>query len=346
MPPLVPLGIGLQNTRCASVVCVEAEQRAAVAVSPERRVDDAARKQQARPLLVRARIEGALWAAGLRRVVRRHADHRGRNPVRALLHVERMQLEAEALRPVVVPPDHVERGFVVAHHRRPEDAPLRIVGAPHVDVFAAGARLAEPGGPERNRPAVGPAPFSIGVVHVHRVVHRGDDHRVERALHERRVRVARRVDPKSGYVQRLGDDLAVGIERPQLSEFSRTDRSRVENRLDERGADARAIVVLAERVDCGGLRAQPRHQAERTHTDDESRGTRADVFHGPVLRRAARGEIEVRSICGYAFMSCAVSDAGGVRNLCATRKAVNGFAARTRSFCEMIDELHPQLPGH
>ena len=141
-------------------------------------------------------------------------------------------------------------------------------------------------------------------------MHRRDDHRVERALHERRVRVARGVDAKPGYVQRLGDDLAVGIERPQLSELSRTDRSRVENRLDERGADARAIVVLAERVDCGGLRAQPRAQAERTHDDDESRRTRADVSHGPVLRRAARGGIKARSVCGYAFMSCAVNNLG------------------------------------
>ena len=108
--------------------------------------------------------------------------------------------------------------------------------------------------------------------------------------------------------KRLRDDLAVGIKRPQLAEFSRTDRRRVEHRLDERGAEARAIVMLAERVDGGGLRPQPRSHAERSHDDDESYGTCAVVSHGPVLRRIARGGIKARSLCGDAFMSCAVNN--------------------------------------
>ena len=104
MPPLVPVGVEFQNARCASVCASKREQRAAIAVAAEGRVrrTPLANSSAARCLCVHG-LNALCGLAGLRRVGRRHADRGRRDPMRALLHVERVQLVPEPLRPVVVP---------------------------------------------------------------------------------------------------------------------------------------------------------------------------------------------------------------------------------------------------
>jgi hypothetical protein len=189
--------------------------------------------------------------------------------MRAVLQVERVQPVGQALRAVVVPGHRIERLLVVADHRGAEDAPLRIVRAPHVDVFAALAGLSQPCRPQRHGPAVGPRCCLVGVVDVHRVVHRREDDGVECALHERRVRIASRVDAQAGDVEGLRNDLTVCVERPELSESSRADGGRVQHGLGQRRAQASVVVMVGEDVD--------RRLCVDTHEHGERDGSHSDA---------------------------------------------------------------------
>src|SRR5687767_14831759 len=69
----------------------------------------------------------------------------------AVLELERVQPILVVVVPtIVVPRDHVDDRLGGIYHRCTENAPLGIVGGPHVDLATAGSRLPKPGRPQRH----------------------------------------------------------------------------------------------------------------------------------------------------------------------------------------------------
>ena len=128
----------------------------------------------------------------------------------AVLQIERVEPIAESSRPIVMPGDDKKRFLIVADHRGAEDAPLGIVRAPHIDVFAAGSRLPEPRRPQGDGAAVGTAILLVRVVDVHRVVHRCDDDSVKGSLYAGDSHIGGCIDRECGHIQRLSDHLTIG----------------------------------------------------------------------------------------------------------------------------------------
>ena len=242
MPPSLPVGVGVQNARCVERLRIEGEQRASIAVTAERDVEHPAcvSSSPARCLWVQG-LNVLCASAGIRRIRRRHADDDRRLAMRAVLQIERVQLVAQALRAVVVPGHHIQRllsALMTGVLRMPHSGSLVL----HMSMSLPPGRgcpshVAQSG---TVRPS-GPRCFLVGVVDVHGVVHRREDDGVERALHERRVRVASRVDAQAGDVQRLRHDLPVGVERPELAESFRANGRRVQDRSPTASAPSRAL---------------------------------------------------------------------------------------------------------
>ena len=208
---------------------IEGPQHTSIPVTAERDVENPPRQQQPGPLLVGAWVEGTLASARIRWIRRRHADDDRRLSMRAVLKIESVQFVSQPLRSVVVPGHHIHCRLLSVDDWSAENAPLWIVGAPHVDVFATRTRRSEPGRPEWHGAPFGTARFLVGIVDVHGVVHSRDHDSIERALHERRVRVPTSVDAQRRDVQRLRHDLPIGIERPQSAEATGAHAAGVEN---------------------------------------------------------------------------------------------------------------------